>query len=266
MIKPDPSPFFETWFMRYIRWDLSNTFHHVYTTGALPQIEDDGKTPLIVCLNHSGWWDVMLGVYVESVFFKWERYAVIDERQLMRYRFFTKLGLIGVDRTSLIGAREFLDFVQSLLKDRKRSLWLTPQGEFRSNYDRPIVFQSGVSHIAAALDRFYFTTIALHYEFWNERKPEAFVSFSPVELIETGSDFNRKQWLHHQECRLEAQLDALLALVEARDPSLFDIFLSGKTGTNPLYDATRALTARLKGEKFTSEHGGVESPKYSDKK
>ena len=254
MIKPDPSPLMETWFIRYIKWDLSHTFHHVYTLGEVGEIETDGRTPLIVCLNHSSWWDAMLAILVESEFFGWERYAVMEETQLARYRFFTKLGMIGVDRTSMKGAREFVDFARALLSNAKRSLWLTPQGAFRSNYTRPIKFQSGISHVVASLEKFHFTTVALHYEFGSERKPDAFVSFSPVELVTVPPDFNRKEWLFAQERRMEAQLDALLAAVEARDPTLFKVFLSGKTGANPIYDATRSLTARLKGEKFTTEH------------
>ena len=255
MIKPDRSPLMETWFMRYIKWDMSHTFHHVYTFGEIGKIETDGRTPLIVCLNHSSWWDAMLAILVESEFFGWERYAVMEEAQLRRYRFFTKLGILGVDRTSLKGAKEFVDFSQTLLRGAKRSLWLTPQGAFRSNHSRPIKFQSGVSHVVASLEKFHFTTVALHYEFGAERKPDAFVSFSPVELVTVTSDFNRKEWLQAQERRMEVQLDALLVAVEARDPTLFKVYLRGKTGTNPIYDATRSLTARLKGEKFTSEHG-----------
>lgn len=261
MIKGEQSPLLETWLMRYLRWDIPRGFHNVYLTGEIGEFQDDGKTPLIVCLNHSSWWDAMFGLLIEEEFFNWERYSVMEEKQLLRYRFFSKIGMIGVDRTGLKGAREFLQYVQPLLKGRRRSLWLTPQGEFGSNYQRPIKFQSGVSHIAASLDHFYFTTIAFHYEFWNERKPEAFVSFSPVELFETTSSFNRKAWLHAQERRLEAQLDSLLALVEQRDPTLFKVFLSGKTGTNAIYDAVRALSARIRGEAFSAEHDPLRNRK-----
>ena len=75
------------------------------------------------------------------------------------------------------------------------------------------------------------------------------------------SDFNRKAWLQAQERRMEAQLNSLLALVERRDPALFKVFLSGKTGTNAIYDTVRALSASVKGENFSSEHDRLDNRK-----
>ena len=58
----------------------------------------DGRTPLIVCVNHCSWWDVLVGLFMETELFGCEWYTMMDARQLQRYRFFCRLGVIGVDR------------------------------------------------------------------------------------------------------------------------------------------------------------------------
>ena len=79
--------------------------------------------------------------------------------------FFARLGIIGVDRTSLAGAKEFIDYASGLLKRRSRALWITPQGAMLSNHARPIRFQPGIGALAEQLGDFYSVTIAFHYEF-----------------------------------------------------------------------------------------------------
>ena len=49
----------------------------------------------------------------------------MDQRQLCRYPVLTRLGVFGVDRESLHGGREFLDYARGLLEGRQRALWIT---------------------------------------------------------------------------------------------------------------------------------------------
>ena len=246
----------------YVRRYLRRSFHTVHLLGEPPQFEDDGKTPLLVCLNHSSWWDVLLAFHLEREFFGWERYGVMDERQLRRYRLFTNLGMIGVDRTSLQGAREFLDYTEKLLSGQRRALLLTPQGAMLSNHIRPVSFQPGLAHLAQRLGHFHIARVALHYEFWDDKLPEAFVSVSPIETFTTDAEFSRRDFLHRQERQLEAELDTLLITVRKRDPAALKSLLHGKTGISPTYDFLRALSARLRGQDFASDHSALTTPKW----
>jgi 1-acyl-sn-glycerol-3-phosphate acyltransferase len=261
------SPLLEQCFVRYTRHYLRRNFCAIHLLGDPPRFTDDGQSPLLVCLNHSSWWDVLLGLYVETELFGWEAYTVMDARQLSRYRFLNRLGVIGVDRSSLAGAKEFLHYAENLLKDRRRALWITPQGAMLSNHQRPIVFQPGVSHLAVHLGDFYLAHVTFHYEFWQDRMPEAFVSISPVEKVRVCRETNdRKAFLHAQEHIQEAQLDALLKHVEQRDPAPFRTLLRGKGGISTTYDMFRATTAKLRGEAFTPEHGQVITPQWKNRR
>jgi hypothetical protein len=127
------------------------------------------------------------------------------------------------------------------------------------------VFQPGLAHLAQRLKRFHIVRVALHYEFWDDKLPEAFVGISPVETITVDSAFNRREFLHTQERRIDSELDTLLAAVQRRNASEFSPLLLGRSGISPTYDLLRSLSARLRGRKFTSEHSAVTTPKWKQK-
>lgn len=265
MIPAKKSALIERWFFSYARRYVRRSFHAIHLLGEPPRFAAETPAlPWLVCLNHSSWWDVLLGFCIGKELFGGDHYGVMDERQLRRYAFFARLGAIGVDRTSLTGAKEFLRYCETLFRGQPRALWITPQGEFASNYARPVRFQSGIGYLAERLGEFHLTTLAFHYEFWEERLPEAFVSFSPLTRVRVGADFDRKAFVQAQERLMESQLDALLACVQARDASIFRPYLRGSTGISPTYDLMRRLTARLKGERFTAEHGAIVTPQWKE--
>lgn len=262
MIPAGKPAFFAPYVLPYVRRYLRRSFHAVYMLGEPPTFLDDGRTPLIVCLNHSSWWDVLLAYYLEKEFFGWELYGVMDERQLMRYRIFNHLGMIGVDRTSLQGAKDFLDYSETLLRGRRRALWLTPQGAMLSNDVRPVVFQPGLAHLAQRLTSFHLARVTLHYEFWDDKLPEAFVSIAPIEYFASNTTISRREFLHTQERLLASEMDSLLSTARRRDPSVFTPLIQGKTGISPTYDLLRGLSARLRGRNFSLDHSALNTPAW----
>jgi len=263
MIRPCKSPWVQRGFRAYNRRLLQRSFHHLYLDGDLTALRGDGETPLLLCVNHSSWWDLLIGLYLDELLPEWDSYAPMDARQLQRYRFFSRLGVIGVDRTSLQGAREFVGYCQELLAGAARALWITPQGEFTSNSVRPIRFQPGIGSIAQALNAFYVSTVVFDYAFWSEKRPEAFISVRPLEYVKVDADFDRRAFVSALERKMEAHLDALTVLRDRRDPARLTPLLSSPGVISPLYDAARTLTARLRGERVARSHGEVVTPPWS---
>jgi 1-acyl-sn-glycerol-3-phosphate acyltransferase len=262
MIPPRKSPWLERSFHVYNRRFLRAHFNRIHLDGDLDALQGNGKTPLLLCANHSSWWDLLLGLALIERLPQWDCYAPMDEAQLRRYPFFSRLGIIGVDRGSLRGAREFVRYSRTLLEGRPRALCITPQGEFACNSARPIQFQPGVGFVARELSAFFVSTVVLDYEFWTEKRPEAFISVRPLERITVGPDFDRRAFVHALERKMEIHLDELTALREKRNPELFTSLLSGRGGISPLYDAVRALSARLQGKRFAPQHGDVVTPPW----
>ena len=266
MITPHKSEPLLRWFRLYNRHFLRRNFHRVHLDGDLSQLMGDGHTPLLLCVNHSSWWDLLMGVLGDELLDGWDSYAPMDEVQLRRYRFFASLGVIGVDRTSLHGAKEFVAFAQELLHGKQRALWITPQGEFTSNTRRPIHFQPGVGHIAQELGEFYVSTVVFDYEHWSEKRPEAFLSLKPFERITVTSEFDRKAFVHRLEQNMESHLDALQAIREQRNPALFTPLLQNGGGISPVYDVARSITAKWRGEPLVRAHGEVETTPWREMK
>ena len=257
MIPAKKNRLVQEWFRGYARSYLRRSFHRILVTGEMPGPLDG---PTLVCVNHSSWWDLLLAFWLSRDVLDWDGYGPMDERQLRRYPILTRIGVFGVDRESLQGGREFLEYARRVMAGRKLALWITAQGAMVSNDRRPVRFYSGVAHLAQALGDCRVMTLALDYEFWDEKRPEAFVSFGPVRRIEAGPHFSRRALLQELETGLEGQMDALAALRRQRDPSLFRVVLDGRGGISPVYDAIRRLGALARGKRFSSEHGAVSTP------
>lgn len=264
MIPAQKSALIGCWFRAYNRLYLRRSFHRIHLDGSLSGLKGDGKTPLLLCLNHSSWWDLLLGLYLSDHLTDWDMYGVMDERQLRRYRLFSRLGVIGVDRETLRGAREFLDYTRTLLAGQPRALCLTPQGEFVSNAIRPVHFQPGIGALAGQLKAFLFTTVVFDYEFWSEKQPEAFISVRPAEYVVVDSDFDRRAFVHRQERQMEQHLDALTALRVQRDPTLFQTLLEGGSSISPVYNTLRRASAWLRREPVALSHQDIATPTWKE--
>ncbi len=258
MIPACKNRYVEQWFRGYVRSYLRRSFHRVLLAGELPPSPDG---PLVVCVNHSSWWDMLFCFWLSRDVLDWDSYGPMDERQLRRYGILRRIGVFGVDRESLNGGREFLQYARELLGgEERRVIWMTAQGAMISNDERPVRFYGGVSHLVQALGRCQVMTAALDYEFWDEKRPEAFVSLGAPRTVEAGPGFSRKAFLRELEAELEQRMDRLDTLRRTRDAASFRELLSSRSGISPTYDLLRRFGARLAGAEYAEQHGQVVTP------
>jgi 1-acyl-sn-glycerol-3-phosphate acyltransferase len=243
------------WFTRYTRVYLRRNFHAVRLLKAtLPQAVE--RRPLIVVMNHPGWWDPLIGVLLaREVFPRRVHYAPMDGRGLEKYRFFEKLGLFGIDSGTLKGAARFLHVASTVLANPESALWVTAQGAFADVRKRPVALRAGVGHLVCRLRRVAVIPLAIEYVFWEERYPEALVAFGDPILIDDGEGRMAREWTAEFAQALEAAQDRLAVESIARQADRFDVLIGGRTGVGGVYDAWRSLQSRLRGERFTSAHG-----------
>ena len=254
MIPAQKHAYVERWFQDYAERYLRRSFHRVLLLGDLPERPPG---PVLVCLNHSSWWDMLVSFWLSRAVLGWDCYGPMDRRQLARYPVLSRIGVFGVDRQSLQGGREFLEYAGILLAGQQRALWVTSQGAMVSNDRRPVRLYSGIARLACALPEAHVTTAVLDYEFWEDRLPEAFVRFGPVRREEPGTDATAL--LDKLAATLEQEMDRLDAARRQRDPSLFRELLGGESSLSPVYDLFRRLKAGLRGRPFHPAHGAVKS-------
>ncbi len=210
--------------------------------------------PLLVVLNHPSWWDPMIGVVLSRAWADRDQFAAIDAVAVQQYRFFTKLGFVGVDTKSIRGAAQFLRDGVAILSQPRRVFWVTAQGRFTDVRERPLALQSGVGHLAARLASGTVLPVALEYTFWTERTPEALVRIGKPLAVSEHPGLTAKRWTALIEEALTHNLDALNAEATRRDPAAFTELLSGKTGVGGMYDFWRRLKSWVSGRKFNPSH------------
>jgi 1-acyl-sn-glycerol-3-phosphate acyltransferase len=242
---------FRKYACRYVR----RHFHAVRLSksgAAFPN--SDG--PILVVLNHPSWWDPMIGIVLSRAWADRDQFAAIDATAVQKYRFFSKLGFVGVNTKSLRGAAQFLRDGCDILTQPRCVFWVTAQGRFTDVRKRPLALQSGVGHLAARLQSGIVLPVALEYVFWAESTPEALVRLAEPLRIAEHPGLSGRQWTALIEESLTRNLDALSAEAIRRDPAAFTELLSGKTGVGGVYDAWRRLKSWLRGQKFDASHGG----------
>lgn len=240
-------------FRRYCTRYVRKHFHAVrlsHSGAAFPNTDE----PILVVLNHSSWWDPLIGIVLSNRFAERDHFAAIDAVAVNRYAFFKRLGFIGVDPYSLRGAVEFLRIGRTILSEPNRAYWVTAQGRFTDVRERPLNLRSGVGHLAARLERGFVLPLAIEYSFWNERSPEALARFGEPIPIAEHPGLDGKQWTQLIEDALTETLDTLNAEVMSRDPAKFESLLDGRTGVGGIYDVWRRLKAWTRGERFDASH------------
>lgn len=248
---------FRRYALRYVR----KHFHAVRLSksgDSFPAADE----PLLIVLNHPSWWDPMIGIVLSCQMPDRDHFAAIDAVAVQKYRFFTKLGFVGVDTKSLRGAAQFLRDGAAILSQRGRAFWVTSQGRFTDVRERPLALQSGVGHLAARMENGIVLPVALEYAFWTERTPETLVRIGEPLKVTDQAGLTGKQWTALIEDALTRNLDALSTEAVRRDPAAFTVLLSGKTGVGGVYDQWRRLKAWLRGRKCDPAHeSGTEGAK-----
>jgi 1-acyl-sn-glycerol-3-phosphate acyltransferase len=258
MLPAAKNPLVTSWFRGYTRRYLRRSFHRVLIHGSRPALPPG---PLLVCSNHSSWWDLLLAFWLCEDLLGWDAWGPMDVRQLRRYPILRRIGVFGVDRESLAGGRMFLEYARALLAGRRRVLWLTAQGAMVSPEVRPVRLYSGPARLAEALGDCHVLTVALDYAFWEERRPEALVSWGTPWRVRAGEPGFSHRAVHHAlEAELESRLELLGELRRERDPGRFQVALAGVNGISPAYDALRRAQGWWRRVRLPREHGAVRTP------
>lgn len=247
---------FTLWFFRRIvRGYFRRHFRAVRLSGA-ERFRHDG-TPLIVYANHSSWWDPMVCVLLgHRAMPERSHFAPMDAESLERYGILKRIGIFPVAMNTARGAVQFLRTGEAALLEGG-VLWVTPQGQFVDNRERPLEFKPGLATLARRVAEKHGSCavlpLAIEYAFWNERMPETLLHFGEAVKV-TASVTNPERI----ETALIAALDTAMAdlrvLSEARDPSPFTTLLGGTRGTGGFYALGKRIKAVFTRKSYIPEH------------
>ena len=205
--------------------------------GPIPQPADG---PLIVYMNHPSWWDGYMAFVLNRMLLRgrYQGYAMMEQPQLERYRFFSWSGAFSVHRHDARSAMRSVRYIGRLLAERRnRCMYIFPQGEITPNDRRPLAIFSGLARVVRLAGGATLWPAALRYEFRGEQRPEAFIRIGPAHHAPARADARALS----QEVgrRLTAACDALRDEYTAGDLDGYEVLLRGRPGVNRLFDIAR---------------------------
>ncbi|HEV8577989.1 MAG TPA: lysophospholipid acyltransferase family protein [Thermoanaerobaculia bacterium] len=242
------SPLLVSLFGGYSERHLARHFNTLRLSKAQrPDLVAARGKPLIIYLNHPSWWDPLICLQLAAHLFPDRRHYGPIDAGINRYRFFERMGFIGVDPATARGARRFLTLSREILSRPDSALWIPAEGRFTDPRERPVRVRSGIGHLAARARQAVLLPLALEVPFWEEQLPEILARFG--EEIPTGdAGMGASDWTAVLEDALDAALEALATESLAREPARFDVLLGGGAAGGGISDVWRRFRARLAGE------------------
>ncbi len=207
---------------RYVLWKLSSAFRGLWSSGALP----GGDEPLILYANHTSFWDGFV-VHALAHAAGREGYVVMEEQNLARYRFLTRLGALSLRRGDRASALETLRHCAKVLERPRATLLLFPQGRLE-RAGAPLRFERGL-HVLARLSGARAVPVGLRYAFFEHEYPDVLLAPGEPHAVD-GIDACERA--------LAAQLERLAAV---EHPSHLAALLGGRRSVAERWDAVRGL-------------------------
>lgn len=250
--KPRVVNFFVRYFDRYFRRHMNAM--RLAQWGAPPDLRDDA--PVVLYTNHPAWWDAAIYILLANLHFgARSNYAPIDAEMLEKYGFFGRMGAYGVDLESRKGAQDFLAASADILAHDDAAIWVAAQGRFMDVRARPLDLKPGISRLVEIAPHAQYVPVAIEYGFWEQRGGEAFVAYGDALSGDELAGMEREARRLHLEDALTRIADRLSEDVITRDPARFDALIEGKAGIGGIFDFTKRILARLKGESYDPAHG-----------
>ncbi|XXF79015.1 lysophospholipid acyltransferase family protein [Myxococcaceae bacterium GXIMD 01537] len=208
---------------RYVGWKFRSAFRGLWVRGAWPL--EDG--PRLLYVNHTNWWDGFV-LHQLCAAAGWDGFCLMEERNLERYRFLSRLGAFSIRPGEASSSLESLRYARELLRRPRSAVFLFPEGELRPFGQLPMTLARGVE-LLARVTRAECVPVALRYAFFEHERPDV--------LVEVGCP--------HPPGPLDVFRDNLEGLVRrlagAHTREGFGQVVSGARGVAERWDAARGL-------------------------
>ncbi len=232
-LREDKSPFLLFFLKKYFKRLLRKNFQFIFLKNKklftdILNYSRDKNIPVILCLNHSNWWDAPLLIYLAYCFFKLDGYCFMELKQLKEYPFFNKIGAIPIVKENIRSAFKSLNFAVDIAKNKSKVLAIFPQGELVKNSKLSFKLHSGLSFLIENLEKCILVLGYIDYRFSLNRKPNIYIDFFKHYNLEKKDNYRRKEFLkilesdyiyYHQEFELKFLNEYI---------SEFETILSGK--------------------------------------
>lgn len=168
----------------YVGWKLRSAFRGLWVRGELP--EGGG---LLVYANHPGFWDGFVAHQL-GLSTGWDAYALMDEQNLARYRFLSRIGAFSVRPGDAASASQSLRYARKLLQRPTSAVFVFPEGELHPG-TQLAPLRRGVEVLARSC-RARCVPMAIRYALFEHELPDVLVEVGEAHGPEPLEGFARR--------------------------------------------------------------------------
>lgn len=182
-IPADESSFFIWFFDHYTHWSLKRRFEQVWVKQEYFPTHDSRT---VYYLNHNSWWDGLLPLYLNQNFFHQKARALMEDKQMRQYTFFSKMGAFSINLEDPKATVSSLRYAVKSLKRENACLFIYPEGTITPASDSTPDFKDGLAWIYSKTQEVDFVPIQIYSHTMRSSKPELYLSIgSSVDPIKT---------------------------------------------------------------------------------
>ncbi|HZI03093.1 MAG TPA: lysophospholipid acyltransferase family protein [Archangium sp.] len=205
----------------YVGWKFRSSFRGLWVRGQLP----GGKGARLVYANHSNWWDGFV-LHQLGRAAGWDTYCVMEEQNLERYRFLSRLGAFSIRRGEAASSLETLRYARELLRKPRAAVCIFREGGLRPFGVLPLRLERGVE-LLGRVGQVDCVPLAIRYAFFEHERPDV--------LVEVGTA-HAAGGLARFQSELEG---AVRRLAEVKGLEGFSRVVSGGMGVAERWDTVR---------------------------
>ena len=242
------------WFSWYSRRQFKRHFHAVRVSVPPETLDMELHYPVVFYCNHAYWWDGFWSQLCTEEFFRQNLYIIIEYQQLVKHRFFTRLGAFSIDRSRPRSAVRTIEYAAERLMEKshkQNALWVFPQGMIEHVDKQPLRFLNGTSFIVSRVlqetNRVYLVSVVSRIEYLDDQRPDLFLSFKVPELVGKADYSDHKTLTKHMQDATVDHLSFLKEKIIAKETNDFQLLVKGTESTNTKIERFRKL-AGLKRE------------------
>lgn len=153
---------------RYVGWKIRSAFRGLWVRGELP----GHSRSFLVYMNHPSWWDGFVLHQLGQVA-GWDAHCIMEEENLERYRFLSRIGAFSIRKGEGASALESLRYARKLLERPGVAVGIFPEGELKP-FGSPLVLERGVE-VLARVARAECLPVAMRYVFLENERPDILV-------------------------------------------------------------------------------------------
>ncbi len=136
----------------------------------------DSQARSVYFMNHTLWWDALLPLYLNHGYFKQKARAMMEEKQMREYKFFSKIGAFSISLNDSRSQIRSLRYALDSMKRPKASLYLFPEGELSPASAYKPKFKDGLSWLYKQCDDVDFVPIVFYTHTFRGSKPELYIN------------------------------------------------------------------------------------------